>query len=211
MGAIPSFIIAAAPHRLLFFVGASNVLLAMAWWTLWLLQSRWPLLELAQPPIPAGWLHAFLMQYQVLPAFIFGFLLTVFPRWTDQQALSRRHYVPVGLGLLGGQLATLLGAFGSLALLQAGTLLALVGWSYGAVQLWRIVWRDAAKTAHAVSCLAAVLFGLAGLLLHAAFLYSGDAWMTFGSLKLGTFALLLPIFFTVCHRMVPCRWHAYQL
>jgi len=26
---------------------------------------------------PPGWLHAFIMQYQVLPSFMFGFLLTV--------------------------------------------------------------------------------------------------------------------------------------
>ena len=31
--------LAAAPHRLLFFVGASNVLLAMLWWALWLIGS----------------------------------------------------------------------------------------------------------------------------------------------------------------------------
>ena len=28
--------IAAAPHRLFFFIGATNVLLAMAWWAYWL-------------------------------------------------------------------------------------------------------------------------------------------------------------------------------
>lgn len=33
--------LAAAPHRLLFFVGATNVLLAMSMWTLWLIGVRW--------------------------------------------------------------------------------------------------------------------------------------------------------------------------
>jgi glutamate N-acetyltransferase/amino-acid N-acetyltransferase len=36
--------LAAAPHRLLFFVGASNVLLAMTWWALWLVDARWHVL-----------------------------------------------------------------------------------------------------------------------------------------------------------------------
>ena len=54
-------------------------------------------------PVPAGWLHAIVMQYQVLPAFMFGFLLTVFPRWMSLPPLTRAHYVPVGVGLLGGQ------------------------------------------------------------------------------------------------------------
>ena len=53
----------------------------------------------------AGWMHAIVMQYQVLAPFIFGFLLTVFPRWMGLPALARWHYLPVGIGLLGGQLA----------------------------------------------------------------------------------------------------------
>ena len=41
--------LAAAPHRLLFFVGASNVLLAMTWWALWLIDARWHVIGMAQP------------------------------------------------------------------------------------------------------------------------------------------------------------------
>jgi uncharacterized protein involved in response to NO len=71
-----------APHRLMFFIGASNLLLAMAWWAAWLAAARWPaLLTMHQPQPYAGWLHAFVMQYQMLPSFMFGFLLTTFPKW----------------------------------------------------------------------------------------------------------------------------------
>ncbi len=66
------------------------------------------------------------MQYQVLPSFIFGFLLTVFPRWLSLPALTPRHYLPVGIGLLGGQLLTLAGLAGNLPLLRAGALFTLV-------------------------------------------------------------------------------------
>ena len=52
------------------------------------------------------------MQYQVLPPFIFGFLLTVFPRWMSWPPLSPWHYVPVGVGLFGGQVLTLAGCAG---------------------------------------------------------------------------------------------------
>ena len=74
-------LLAAAPHRLLFFVGAANVMLAMGWWTLWLIDARWQVVGMPQPAVFAGWMHAIIMQYQVLPSFMFGFLLTVFPRW----------------------------------------------------------------------------------------------------------------------------------
>lgn len=65
-----------APHRLMFFIGATNLLLAMLWWAAWLSTTRWPALAMPQPTPYAGWLHAFVMQYQVLPSFMFGFLLT---------------------------------------------------------------------------------------------------------------------------------------
>src|SRR3546814_1198715 len=53
-----------APHRLMFFVGGLNLLLAMAWWAAWLISARWGLLSMPQPEPYAGRLHAFLMQYQ---------------------------------------------------------------------------------------------------------------------------------------------------
>ncbi|AZI36328.1 hypothetical protein NT2_12_01310 [Caenibius tardaugens NBRC 16725] len=79
-----------APHRLMFFVGGLNLLAAMAWWALWLILAPWGFPSMPQPEPYAGRLHAFLMQYQVLPSFFFGFLLTVFSRWIRQPDLDRR-------------------------------------------------------------------------------------------------------------------------
>ena len=109
--ALSPAILARAPHRLLFFIGAANVLLAMLWWTLWLVDARWHAIGLPQPQVYGGWIHAIVMQYQVLAPFMFGFLLTVFPRWMGLDDIGRWHYVPVGVGLFGGQLSTLAGAF----------------------------------------------------------------------------------------------------
>ena len=196
-------LLAAAPHRLLFFVGAANVLLAMLWWTLWLVAERWHAFALPQPPIPAGWVHALVMQYQVLTPFMFGFLLTVFPRWMSQPPLERRHYVPVGLGLLGGQALTLAGALGYPDLLRAGVLLTLVGWLVAWSFLLRVLWRDEKTTWHAISCAVALMIGAFGLALILAYLGTGDARLAFAAIKLGGFGLLLPIYVTVCHRMIP--------
>lgn len=195
--------LAAAPHRLLFFVGATNVLLAMSWWTLWLVGMRWQLYALPQPAIHAGWLHAMLMQYHVLPAFMFGFLLTVFPRWMSQPELTRRHYVPVGVGMLGGQVLTLAGLGGGFTLLRLGAALTMAGWSIGTIILVRRAWLDHGRTWHAVSCAFALSFGLLGLALYNLYLYRLDAGLLFAAIKIGSTAMLLPIFFTVCHRMIP--------
>ncbi|WP_343231998.1 NnrS family protein [Tahibacter amnicola] len=154
-------------------------------------------------PYPAGWMHAFVMQYQVLPPFIFGFLLTVFPRWMGLPELSRWHYVPVGLGLLGGQLLCLAGLAGSPSLVQAGAMLSLMGWLAAWAFLVRLIWQEGAKTWHAISCAAALLMGAVGLVLFNVYLHGGDARLLFASIKFGSFGLLLPIYVTVAHRMFP--------
>ena len=196
-------LLAAAPHRLMFFVGAGNVLLAMAWWTFWLINSRWPLLDAPQLAIPAGWMHALIMQYQVLPSFIFGFLLTVFPRWMGLSAFSRWQYVPVGFGLLAGQALTLVSLFGIEHLLFLGWLLTLAGWLTGVVYLAILLWRDPNTTWHAISAFAALLLGLIGIGLVFAYLFSRDPHWMFAAIKFGGFGLLLPVYVTVCHRMLP--------
>lgn len=199
-------IIAAAPHRMMFFIGATNVLLAMVWWAWWLIATRWLGGTSAQPPAPPGWLHAIVMQYQVLPAFMFGFLLTVFPRWMSLPPLRRAHYVPVGIGMFGGQLVTLAALTGFAApelLLKAGAVLTTAGWLIGTVWLVRLVYQEGGRTWHAVSCAFALGFGLLGLLLYSTYLFLGEPRAIFAAIKLGTFTVLLPIYFTVCHRMVP--------
>ena len=195
--------LAQAPHRLMFFIGASNLLLAMAWWAMWLADARWQLFGLRQPQPYAGWLHAFVMQYQMLPSFMFGFLLTVFPRWMGLPDLERWRYLPVGLGLFGGQLATLLGAFGWQPGITVGALLTLGGWLAGIGHLLPMLWRERGTTWHARSCMAAFALGLAGLLAWLGFLLTEAPLLAFASIKVGTFGLLLPVYMTVAHRMFP--------
>ncbi len=196
--------LAQAPHRLMFFIGAGNVLLAMLWWALWLVSTRWPhVATMTPPPVPAGWLHAFVMQYLVLPSFIFGFLLTVFPRWMGLPALDRWHYLPVGAGLMGGQLAILIGACGWEVGFFVGLLMAAAGWSAGLVILGRQLWLEEGTTWHARSCFAALALGWIGLLAFVAFVLGGSPMWAMASVKIGTLGLLLPVYVTVAHRMFP--------
>jgi uncharacterized protein involved in response to NO len=196
-------VLAAAPHRLLFLVGATNVLAAMIWWAMWLVASRWQLLELTQPPIPAGWMHAIVMQYHVLPPFIFGFLLTVFPRWLSLAPLKPQRFLPVAVGLLGGQVLTLAGLAGSVALLRIGALFTICGWAYGTWLLTRLVVCAGGRPWHALSCLGALASGLVGLVAWLLLTLRIDAHVAMLAIKLGGVTMLLPIYFTVCHRMIP--------
>lgn len=196
-------LLAQAPHRLMFFIGASNLLLAMAWWAMWLADARWQLFGLRQPQPYAGWLHAFVMQYQMLPSFIFGFLLTVFPRWMGLPDIDRWRYLPVGLGLVGGQLATLAGSFGFGPGVVVGYWMTLAGWLAGLVTLGPLLTRERGTTWHARACFFGLVMGLLGLLAWGGLLLGGDARLAFASIKLGTFGLLLPVYFSVAHRMFP--------
>ena len=196
-------LLAQAPHRLMFFIGATNLLLAMAWWAMWLADVRWQLFGLRQPQPYAGWLHAFVMQYQMLPSFIFGFLLTVFPRWMGLPDLPRWRYVPVGAGLFGGQLATIAGAFGYEPGIIVGFWMTLGGWLAGVLTLGPLLSRERGTTWHARACFGGLALGVAGLVAWGLFLHTADARLAFASIKLGTFGLLLPVYFSVAHRMFP--------
>lgn len=196
----------AAPHRLLFFVGAVNVLAAMTWWLLWMVALRWQWWAMpdAPAPLPAGWGHAVVMSYQVFTPFIFGFLLTVFPRWTGQSPLDRWHYVPVGLGLLGGQALTLIGLCALPQVLHVGLFATAIGWTSGIASLASVLRAAKHRDWHASSCLLALIVGLAGLLLFIAWWHApSQGLLGFAALKLGIVGFLLPIYLTVAHRMLP--------
>lgn len=197
-------LLAEAPHRLMFFVGATNLLFAMLWWAAWLASARWPdVVRLAQPQPYAGWLHAFVMQYQMLPSFVFGFLLTVFPKWMGLPEVDRWRYLPVGIGVFGGQMVTLLGALGWQAGIVVGLFMTIAGWAAALATLGPLLWREKGATWHARSCYAALALGFAGLLAWAAFVFGASPMWAFASIKLGSFGFLLPVYFTVAHRMFP--------
>lgn len=195
-------LLASAPHRLMFFAGAASVLLSMLWWTgVLLIQARGGNVA---TPLPPAWLHAALAQYGMLPPFIFGFLLTVFPRWLAQPALTRRHYVPVFAGVMGGYLLALIGTLVSVPLLAPGFSAILAGWLFGLYQLYGVWRRSGRRDWHALSCLAALSVGAIGIALFCGSLCGllppACAWF---SGRMAALLFLLPVYFTVCHRMIP--------
>ena len=191
----------AAPHRLLFFVGATNVLAAMTWWAyFWLFDIT------AMPVghVPAGWLHGFIIQYQMLPSFMFGFLLTTFPRWMNQPALARRHYVPIGAGMFAGQILCLIAAFsGWSGFLYVGVALTIAGWAYGLGVLGTVIVRNRFRTWHAISCWVALLVGWVAMLAFANYLHGEDYHVGRFAIEAGMLGVLLPVYATVAHRMFP--------
>lgn len=189
----------------MFFAGACAVLISMLWWALWLgsIAFGWGFMPAPPPPVLPGWGHAMLVQYGMLPMFMFGFLLTTFPRWMGQPPFSRARYIPVGIGVLGGYLVASIGLLGFKSVLVIGIVLMLLGYLVGLQALGSVLWRHRFKDPWAVSTWSALTLGAVGLALFLAFLLGADFRLGKFAVHLGTFGLLIPVFFSVCHRMVP--------
>ena len=195
-------LLAAAPHRMMFFGGATALLVTMLWWACFLGAGYFGH-AFPAAPVPGGWAHAVFTQYGMLAMFIFGFLLTVFPRWMGQAALSKRAYIPVFVGIFGGYLLSHIGLLNLRPLLIAGLALMLAGWLMALRALGGVLWRNRGKDRHAISCFAALCAGFVGLACFFAFTLGAPWQCAIFAIKIGTFGLLLPIFFTVAHRMIP--------
>ncbi|WP_449429468.1 NnrS family protein [Rhodanobacter umsongensis] len=196
-------LLASAPHRLLFLAGSVAVLLSMAWWAVELTWMRFGLGYWPQPSIAPAFGHAMLIQYGLFPLFMFGFLLTVFPRWLNQPALPRARYVPVAGGVFGGYVLANGGLLDLPWLLKLGFVVMLVGYLIGVYTLAAVLRAARARDDHARSCLLALSLGTLGLVAFLAYLFGAPDACAQLAIRIGTFGLLLPIFFTVTHRMLP--------
>jgi uncharacterized protein involved in response to NO len=181
------------------------IMLGMTWWTLELAALRfgWP--RWPQPAIPPVWGHAMLIQYGLFPLFMFGFLMTTFPRWMNGPPVPPARYLPVAGGVLGGYVLAHLGLLGVPGLLKTVTMLMLAGYVAGVATLGGVLRAAADRNRHGWSCFAAFCMGTLGLALFLAWLLwpalpTGMPWL---AVKLGTYGFLLPMYFTVCHRMLP--------
>src|SRR3990167_4562852 len=201
-------ILLAAPHRMPFLAGSIGLGGLACWWLVQLLALEHGGPALPQGDLPPALLHGPTMQYSGLAPFIFGFLLTVFPRWIGLPDLAARRYAPVGMTLLAGVVAIQIGLWGGFGRwVLAGFAALLGGWAI-ALAVLAAVLRQGAIAArprcwHAWSAWTALLLGLGGLSAALAFLWMGDAQLLRFANRIGIGGLLLPIFLTVAHRMVP--------
>jgi uncharacterized protein involved in response to NO len=194
----------AAPHRMMFFGGAVQGLAVMVWWMAELLGRYIPMFLPPAWTIPAVWAHGFLMIYGFFPFFIFGFLMTVYPNWMNGAKVPPRRYVPAFLLLACGVLLFYIGLLAGKGLLIAALVLMLAGWGIAFYALLDVlITARHPDKLHPRITSVALGAGWLGMLAYLLWLVTGNALFAVFSLKAGVWFLLLPVFFTICHRMIP--------
>lgn len=195
-------ILTAAPHRMFFATGLAWLLAWSAWWAI-LLAVRAAGGGGLEPARPALLMHGAASLFLAYVPFMYGFLLTVYPRWMPAPQPGRAAML-WAFGLVNaGNLLFLASLGASRAWAVAGWLLATAALVVIGATLLRILVRAERRVSHAYAALAGLAAGLAGMLLFAYALSTGDfsAWPLVRGL--GLWGLLLVVYFAVCHRMIP--------
>lgn len=194
----------AAPHRTLFFAGLASLLAASAWWGLHLVarSTGAPVFALSLQPAPI-WAHAYLMLFAVFPTMFFGFLFTVFPRWMNGPLVTRTEYLATASLFAAGTLLWLAGTFAGPALLLPACLATGAGLLVGTAALFRVLLAAPQVVSHAVVVLVALCVQCVALAGFAYGLAGSNDFALHFAVRASLWGGLLPVFFAVCHRMVP--------
>jgi len=196
-------VFSAAPHRLLFFGGAFQIIGVIGWWLPELAARVTGHAWLPPAVLPVAWAHTFLMLYGVFPFFIFGFLFTVYPRWMGATVIPRRAYVAVAVLLYGGVLLFYTGLYLHPWVVALALLLFGIGWGAALWSLYSVYRRARQRGTHERLlnlALAAGLFGIGSFLVAT---LSEQVFLFRLAREVGLWLFLLPVVFLVAHRMIP--------
>jgi uncharacterized protein involved in response to NO len=192
------------PHRFFFLAGVIQIAVIALWWA-WVLAARaWPIVPAPAAAVAQTSLHALLMLCGFAPFFMFGFLFTAGPRWLGVAppppsawrppgvlaALAALVLVPLEVaGMANGQFALRL-ATGAYA----------AGWIWLAFLFGRLILAsDAQDKVHAILVFGALCVGASVVAAFALVGPDAHTWVK----GAGLWGFLLPVFVTVCHRMIP--------
>jgi uncharacterized protein involved in response to NO len=195
-------VFSAAPHRMMFFPGAVQAVLVMLLWFAELggRAGWWPTLSLAVAPT---WAHMFLMLYGVFPFFIFGFLITVYPRWMGGTVVPASRYITAFTFLAAGMILFYAGLFTSRLVVAAALVLQLVGWGVTLYSLLAVFHQAPKRGPHERLLNLALAAGMLGIACFLAGVFSGAPMAFLLAREFGLWLFLVPVVFLVAHRMIP--------
>ena len=191
----------AAPHRPMFLSGCVVLLAAFALWMLELVARASGAFSFDWR-FPSAWMHVLTVASGALPLLIFGFLLTAMPRWQSAPAIVRRQWLPYWSMLACGWLLGLSGGWVS-GLLAPGLLLVLAGWTGILWTLFSVLRAPANDRFHAgLVCLGVLNGWIALCIWFGVALGAPPSWARL-AISISVWWSLVPVFVTVCHRMIP--------
>jgi len=186
-------------HRPFFLAGIFYALTAIGLWTLHLLGILSYALPVAQAQI-----HMAQMIYFLFPFYIFGFLLTIFPRQMSVPAISRRVFTSIFVCYFSGATAFTAGIFVGQIWLRIGILLACLAFIFIASAMFNMLIKSRHPQKRVpVFIWIGIVFGCLGILSLALFSFSDDETWLHISEAVGLYGFLLPTIYAVAYRMVP--------
>ncbi len=194
----------AAPHRMMMFGGAVQLVATLLYWGVELFGRHTGLWSPLMTVIPGTFAHAFLMLYTLFPFFIFGFLMTTYPRWMSGSTIPAARYQAAFLLMAGGVVLFYTGLFFSAGLLTAGVALVLAAYLVTLFSLWQVYRHAPAHDKFYETCLnTALVSGTLGVAAYLLWLTLSDPFWLHFSIQAGLWWFLLPIAVSVGHRMIP--------
>lgn len=194
----------AAPHRTMFLIGATQAMIIMAWWLVDLLGRYAGLYPPLAWSIPAPIAHGFLMIYGFFPFFIFGFLMTTYPNWLNASRVPPARYLPTAILMALAAVFFDAGLLLGKPLLQLAVVCLLGGWGIGLQALLQIQRSSAHEDKrHPRITSIALTLGWLGAATFGLWLFNGESVFLHAAMTGGIWFFLLPVFFTVSHRMLP--------
>ena len=187
---------------MMFLAGAIQTVLAMCLWLAELLgrTGLWPPLPLV---LSSTWAHVFLMLFGLFPFFIFGFLLTVYPRWMGGTVIPASRYVAASGFLAAGMILFYAGLFTSRIVLAAALALQLAGWGATLHALLAVFLQSPKRGPHERLLNLALAAGMLGIACFLVGVFSGAPMAFLLARELGLWLFLVPVVFLVAHRMIP--------
>jgi uncharacterized protein involved in response to NO len=144
------------------------------------------------------------MIYALFPFYMFGFLMTTYPRWMAGIPVAKLHYLS-SASLMGmGVTIAYLGLVTSKRLLIFGLAVYAIGWAFGLYSLLRVyVGAQRPDTLHALITTGVLLLGWGLLLTFILGICNSNQNLIAIARSGGIWWFLFPTFFSVSHRLIP--------
>lgn len=192
------------PHHPFFLLGALQSLLAISWWLIDIAGRFGGLYHPIAWTVTPAIGHFYLLIFSTFPLFMFGFLMTTYPRWMNGLQVSKELYLAtagtLGLGVILGYLGLFLGS----DLFQIAIALNVTGWLTGLYALIEVYFTaERPDTTHALITSVVLFIGLMLLVSYALGVATGHYENIALAKTGGVWWFLLPVFFSVSHRLIP--------